>query len=96
MADDINTDEEFHPMDTSTDQYAEDPNLVMVRDWPPLHAVHLQYQPTGEYLGVKKGVLVLTKNPYVNSRLLRSNFLHLLLVTGVSNFKKTFNSSTTS
>jgi hypothetical protein len=74
MDTDPKQEDDFHKMDGSADPYAEDPCVVMVRDWPPLFAVHLQYQSTGEYLSVKKGVLVLTKNPYVHLHYLQLDY----------------------
>jgi len=58
---------EFHTMDASLVPYQEDPKVIMLRDWPPAYSVHLRYKPNGRYLGVKKGSLTLTSNPYVLS-----------------------------
>lgn len=57
---------EFHKMDVTSVPFQEDPKEIMLRDWPPAYAVFLRYEPTGQYLSVKKGVLSLSSNPYVD------------------------------
>lgn len=58
---------EFHKMDVTSVPYQEDPKEIMLRDWPPAYAVFLRYEPTGQYLSVKKGTLSLSSRPYVVS-----------------------------
>lgn len=59
------SDGEFHQMDNPALPYLEDRAVIVARDWPPAHEVYLKYQPTGEYLGIKKGTLTLKSKPYV-------------------------------
>lgn len=54
-------------MENAAVPYFEERAVVVARDWPPAHEVFLKYQPTGEYLCIKKGYLELKSKPYVAS-----------------------------
>jgi 8-oxo-dGTP pyrophosphatase MutT (NUDIX family) len=54
---------EFHKMDPGSVPFPEDPKVILLRDWPPAYSVYLRYESTDQYLGIKKGALVLTSKP---------------------------------